>query len=198
MRQKAHANVQDSMTKILVAVTLCLSLSAASLAGLQRPGEPEIRISELEKRIHDLINSERARNKADKLHFDKELSQIARAHSADMVKRKFFGHVNPDGNDASKRGRLAGYTCRKVYVGFFTEGLAENVYQGSLYSRIRIMGNRRSYDWYSAEEIARETVQGWMGSPGHRRNIVEKNYEKEGIGVAISSDHKVYVTEMFC
>ena len=43
-------------------------------------------------------------------------------------------------------------------------------------------------DWYSElsgirEEI-RETMEGWMGSPGHRRNILQKSHRKVNIGLA--------------
>jgi len=173
-------------------------LAVAFVAALQRPAQPEIRIPDLEHRVHDLINKERTKHKESALQFDEGLSRIARAHSADMAKRKFFGHLNPEGQDATERGKRAGYICRKVYAGYFTQGLAENIYQGSLYSRIRITGNQRSYDWYSLDQLAEEAVEGWMDSEGHRKNILEKNYEKTGIGIAVDSDDKVYVTQVFC
>lgn len=168
------------------------------LVSLQKPDQPQIRVPDLERRVHDLINKERAEKKAGNLQFDRRLADIARAHSGDMAKRKFFNHKNPDGKDATARGAAEGYICRKMYAGYFTQGLAENIYQGSLYSSIRITGNRRSYDWYSLDEIAEEVVEGWMDSPGHRRNVLEKTYEKQGIGIAIASDDKVYVTQIFC
>jgi len=170
----------------------------ALVATLQRQGQPEIRIADLEQRVHELINKERAKHKTETLRFDKELGELARAHSADMAKRKFFSHVNPDGRNATERGKRAGYTCQKVYTGYLTQGIAENIYQGNLYSRIRITGNQRSYDWYSAEEIAEEAVEGWMDSPGHRRNILEKAYDRAGIGIAIDAEDRVLVTQVFC
>jgi uncharacterized protein YkwD len=184
--------------KFSASILLSLFLSAASLLALQKSEESRVRVPDLERRVHDLINAERGKKKADNLQFDRSLAEIARAHSADMAKRKFFDHKNPDGKNATARGVAAGYTCRKVYTGFFTEGLAENIYQGSLYSRIRITGKQRSYDWYSLDELAREIVEGWMDSAGHRRNVLEKTYEKEGIGIFISSDDKVFVTQVFC
>jgi uncharacterized protein YkwD len=52
--------------------------------------------------------------------------------------------------------------------------------------------------YMSIEETASQAVVGWMGSPGHRRNILEPSYDREGIGVGISADEKVYVTQNFC
>src|SRR5689334_17863429 len=100
-------------------------LALVLFVALQRPGEPELRLPDLERRVHELINKERTKKKLEALRFDEQLSRIARAHSADMAKRKFFSHVNPDGKNASDRGAKAGYRCQKVYVGGFTDGLAE-------------------------------------------------------------------------
>jgi uncharacterized protein YkwD len=48
------------------------------------------------------------------------------------------------------------------------------------------------------EQIAASTMREWVGSAGHRQNILEKNFTREGIGVAIAGDDKVYVTQILC
>ncbi len=53
-----------------------------------------------------------------------------------------------------------------------------------------------SRDYMTMEEIASRIVDGWMDSPGHRQNILETSYDKEGIGVV--ADERVYVTQNFC
>lgn len=45
------------------------------------------------------------------------------------------------------------------------------------------------------KKLASSTVRGWMNSPGHRQNILNPYYDKEGIVVSISSDDKVYITQ---
>jgi len=170
-------------------------MALLAAAGAQ---EPVIRVSDLERRIHDLINSERAIATAPPLKLEEPLSAIARAHSTDMARRNFFDHVNPEGLDPAERGRRAGYPCRKVYSEYFTEGLAENIYQGSLYRRIIISGAEKSYEWYSTEELARDAVKGWLNSSGHKRNLLDKRYERTGMGASIAPDRKVYITQVFC
>jgi uncharacterized protein YkwD len=184
------------MKLFLSALFVLAAFTPATIA--QKPGQPAIRPADLERRISALVNKERTSKKLTALRLNDALSRIARAHSADMARRNFFSHVNPDGQDPSTRGELAGYACRKIYDSHFTEGLAENIFQGNLYSRVRIQGTEKTYDWNSAEEIANESVDSWMNSPGHRRNILEKNYGETGMGVAISGDDKVYVTQVFC
>ena len=179
----------------MVFLALCW---ATSNAAPQRPGQPAVRISELEQRIHTLINKERTNRNLRPLQLEERLSKVARAHSQDMANRNFFSHVNPDGEDPTARGKASGYTCRKVSGNLITEGLAENLFQGNLYSRMRMRGSETSYDWNSVEKIATEAVTGWMKSTGHRQNILKTSYERTGIGIAISKDHKVYVTQLFC
>ncbi len=43
---------------------------------------------------------------------------------------------------------------------------------------------------------ATKAVEGWLKSPGHLANI-RGNYNKTGIGVAITSSGKVYLTQIF-
>jgi uncharacterized protein YkwD len=175
-----------------------LFLLSISLVAAQRPGEPEIRIPDLERQIHQLINVERDHQNLERLKFDDDLAKIARDHSADMAKRKFFDHVNPDHKNATDRGKAAGYTCRKSYGNYFTNGLAENIFQGNLYSRVTITNGRKSYSWNTPEQIARDTVNSWMRSEGHRKNILDKNFDKEGIGIAIDENDQVLVTQDLC
>jgi len=180
----------------LLLVLWCVVQPAAAT---KHPGQPDIRISSLERRVHDLINKERLDHELAALVSDERLSKIARGHSQDMAARDFFSHTNPEGQDATARGKLAGFTCRKqVARNTFSEGLGENLFQDNLYSRIRISGNERSYDWNTREELAAHSLKGWMNSPGHRRNILEKNYGQTGVGIAVSDDDKVYVTQLFC
>ena len=153
---------------------------------------------DLERRVHHLVNERRAHAHLKPLAFDERLAKIARAHSQDMVRRNFFNHVNPDRLDPTARGKRAGYICRKEYAGHFTQGLGENLLEEPLYRRIRIGGGARIYDWHSSEELATLSVKGWMNSSGHRRNILEPKYDKTGVGIAISGENRVYITQVFC
>ena len=159
---------------------------------------PKTLVPDLERRVHHLVNERRARAHLKPLAFDERLAKIARAHSRDMVRRNFFDHVNPDRLDPTTRGKRAGYTCRKEYAGHSTRGLGENLLEEPLYRRIRIGRGERLYDWRSSEELAMLSVKGWMNSSGHRRNILEPKYDKTGVGIAISPDNRVYITQVFC
>lgn len=159
---------------------------------------PTIEIPTLELRIHELINQQRTNHRLSSLSFDSSLASIARKHSTDMAKNNYFAHVNLQGLDPTDRGNLVGYSCYKNYGTYYTTGIAENIMQNNLYDSVTYYNGIPRYDWNSQEAIAQSTVTGWMNSPGHRQNILTSTYYREGIGVAMSSDNKVYVTEDFC
>ncbi len=168
---------------LLSAVIFCSEIAALA-------SQPRITISELEQKINVLVNSDRQTRNLKPLELDKRLSEIARAHSQDMVKRGFFDHVNPDSEAPRDRLRRAGYHCART--------VGENIFQNNLYSRVTISGKRKTYDWNSADEIAGSTVSGWMHSSGHRKNILSRAYQKTGIGVTVDAGGQVYVTQLFC
>ncbi len=160
--------------------------------------KPIINIAELESEIHLLINNERQKNGIPALQYDVALSDIARSHSRDMATRNYFSHDNPEGDGPTERAIKASYNVHKeLGGGWYSDGIAENIFQNNLYDSVTYYNGIPVYDWNSQSEIAFATVNGWMNSPGHRQNILNSGYDKEGIGIAISSDDKVYITEDF-
>jgi uncharacterized protein YkwD len=159
----------------------------------------QISTTALEQRVHELVNQQRSGNGLSVLRFDPVLADIARKHSEDMAKQHYIAHMNPAGQNPTARGNAAGYTCRKDYGSYYTYGIAENLFQNNLYSSATYFSNRETvYDWNSPEAIVAITVAGWMNSSGHRENILTPTFDREGIGIAIASDDKVYITEDFC
>ena len=161
--------------------------------------KPQFDSQKIEYLVHDLTNQERKNHGLSQLVFDSEITQIARGHSQDMASREYFAHETPEGFTPSDRAEQAGYFCQKIVGLQIYSGIAENIFQGYLFnSYYTLNGEITSYDWSSEEEIAKTTVEGWMNSPGHRDNILTDIFDREGIGVEIMQDNKVYVTQNFC
>jgi uncharacterized protein YkwD len=161
--------------------------------------KPQFDSQKIEDLVHKLTNQERKNYGLSQLLFDSEITQIARKHSQDMASREYFSHETPEGFTPTDRAEEAGYVCQKIVGLQMYSGLAENIFQGYLFnSYYTLNGEITSYDWSSEEEIAKITVDGWMNSPGHRENILANIFDREGIGVEISPDNKVYVTQNFC
>ncbi len=112
-----------------------------------------------------LLNEERAERGLAKLQLNPRLSQAATAHSLDMVDNKYFEHVSKSGRDVVDRLNSTGYLGRAR-----NWAVGENLAWGS--------GGR---------SIPRRIVNGWMGSPGHRHNILSARFREIGIGVALGT-----------
>ena len=126
--------------------------------------------STIEQMVFILTNEERRKAGIPLLKLDPGISDVARKHSADMVVRGFnhdLGGLGPH-----ERAYAAGFPC----------GFAENIY----------MHHRKS----SNEAMARALVDGWMESPGHRKNILRPNALEIGVGIVVTRND-VYATQNF-
>ena len=166
------------------------------------PTPPAIQLSGKEQSIarliHEKINSQRRRHGLQPLKWDPTITVIAQRHSEDMAANSFFSHNNRQGQSPTDRGLAMGFDCRKDYPGYYTYGLAENIWQGFTYGSTTTIGFITRKNFLSDDEIASRSVSGWMNSPGHRENILTREYTDSGIGVAITEDDKVYATQNFC
>ncbi|HYK57071.1 MAG TPA: CAP domain-containing protein, partial [Flavisolibacter sp.] len=89
------------------------------------------------------------------LTWNEQLEKAAQAHSTDMYKKRYFSHTSPNGDGAGDRIAKAGYRWQ-----FYAENIG--------------MGYRNE----------NEVVEGWLKSPGHCKNIMNKNYKEMGVAKA--------------
>ena len=128
--------------------------------------------TEIEKHTFDLINTARHENGVTPLTWDPELCIMARAHSADMVRRQFFSHETPDGLRMTDRAHTFGIAHFKL--------LGENI------------AFNQGFD-----DPGGFAVERWMRSSGHRANILNPRFQESAIGVFVASDGTVYLTQEF-
>ncbi len=196
MIQKNH-KIIVMLTCIAFLFSCAPSPSRIDPGAFKKQPQPKINISGLEKQIHTLINNERQKHGLSQLEWDYALAGIARKHSRDMAKRNYFDHNSPEGRDFSHRYQQENYQCA-VRVNRTIHAGAENIALNNLYDSVTTVNGEAFHDWNSPEKIAETTVQGWMKSPGHRKNILTPHGKHEGIGVVIAPDDKVYITQNFC
>ena len=135
---------------------------------------------ELERRVFQLTNEARRKNGLPSLDSDNDLAVKARAKSADMLTNNYFSHTNPEGKtlkDRMQEEKPASYRT--------ISRIGENIY----------MGARFDYS-VDVKTQARMIVDGWMTSPGHRKNILDPSYTHMGVGVA-AKDKMCYATQIF-
>jgi uncharacterized protein YkwD len=171
-------------------IILCLLLA---LFGASFAAEP-FSATVLERRIFSAVNAQRVKAGLAPLKTNLKLETIARAHSIDMAKRNYTSHVTPEGLDPSARAKKAGFNTVKKEGNVTRRGVGENIYetQSSLESEGVV-----TYYIADMDELVKKAVDGWMNSPGHRKNILNKDYTISGLGVAVSKDKKVKITQVF-
>jgi len=151
--------------------------------------------------LHRLVNAARQSEGLPPLVYEEGLSRIAGAHSKDMVARGFFQHVNPEGENPLQRAQKMRFEPppfkKGERVGF---GIGENIYQSAVHGGISsetTAGTRYlTYKWLSPEALAKQIVNGWMASPGHRQNILSKEFTHQGFGYAVK-ETRIWVTQNF-
>jgi uncharacterized protein YkwD len=152
---------------------------------LARPAPPS-RLAQLsdtrntEKIILDAVNRARAIDRncgerhftaAPALTLNRALGAAALAHSVDMARQGYFSHQGKDGREVEQRAVQAGYRWR---------GIGENIAAG--------------------QESPEEAVAGWLESPGHCANIMNRWFTEMGAGYATSGGRdkpRVYWTQVF-
>lgn len=134
-------------------------------------------MTEIEQRVFDLTNVQRHRNRLRPLAEASTLSIAAKRHSEDMLRRRFFNHVNPD---------------RKTHVDRIDAVLrwksgetAENLWMRS-----------GPVTKANLAKIVDDAIAQLMASRHHRANIINRRYTHMGIGVALTAS-EVRVTQLF-
>lgn len=107
--------------------------------------------------VQDLLqdtNQKRAEAGLPPLNLDAQLTQAAAGKAQDMFTQNYWAHISPTGTTPWDFIRGAGY--QYIYAG-------ENLARG----------------FNSAQDV----VNAWMASPGHRANLLSKNYQDVGFAV---------------
>ena len=125
------------------------------------------------KQVLELINRERAARRLKPLSPNVRLGAAAWLHSREMYQRRYFSHRSPNRLSAS-------FTDRIRNAGVVKHGAAgENIAMTHL-----------------SRDVATRLVQMWMASPGHRANILHKDFQFSGLGIFGDGDY-IYATHVF-
>ena len=117
-------------------------------------------LDDIQNDVIRLTNKYRRKQGLRRLKADSKLSNAAQGHADDMDNvGRYLGHKSSDGRDFEARIDEAGYDWRSI---------RENVASG--------------------QQSARDVVQGWIESPGHRANILSDDITEIGIGFSVDDD----------
>ncbi|MCC0639379.1 MULTISPECIES: CAP domain-containing protein [unclassified Clostridioides] len=124
--------------------------------------------SAYQKEVVDLVNVERSKAGLNPLTLDADVSNVATKKSQDMIDNNYFAHNSPTYGSPFDM-------LKKFGISYKTAG--ENIAMG--------------------QKTPKEVVNAWMNSEGHRKNILNPNYSKIGVGVAQKSGGSIYWTQIF-
>ncbi|HBH3650580.1 TPA: sporulation protein [Clostridioides difficile] len=131
-------------------------------------GSTSENFSAYQKEVVDLVNVERAKAGLNPLTLDSSISNVATKKSQDMIDNNYFSHNSPTYGSPFDM-------LKKFGVSYKTAG--ENIAMG--------------------QKTPKEVVNAWMNSEGHRKNIMNPNFSKIGVGVAQKSGGSIYWTQIF-
>lgn len=115
-----------------------------------------------------LTNLERAKAGLPSLVWNQALAEVAEAHCADMSERGYFSHGTPEGITPFDRAKAAGIAFTAV---------AENIAAG--------------------QPDPESVMQGWMNSPGHRKNILDPELTELGVAFVRGGRYGIYWAQEF-
>ncbi|MBR3928437.1 MAG: hypothetical protein IKJ65_05465 [Clostridia bacterium] len=122
----------------------------------------------LERMMFSLVNEDRARYGKSALSLDPELSRIARIKAQDMLSNGYFAHTSPTYGNIRTMLNTFGVSYRAA---------SENI--------------ARSRSIYHAEAAFLSS------STGHRQTLLSSAWTKVGIGIAVTPQGFVYVSQVF-
>ncbi len=114
------------------------------------------------KQVLNMVNKERRNRGLKPVVGSSTLAQVANGHAKDMNYNKYFSHNSRNGDDLGDR--LHDERARYRVAG-------ENIARG--------------------HKTATSVMKGWMKSPGHKKNILNKRFRR--LGVAKSGTYWVQV-----
>lgn len=133
-------------------------------------------LSRTEQIILQQTNAFREQQQLGALQANPELHEAAQDFADFMVRTGTYSHT-ADGKQPAERAENHGYDACIV-----AENLAEQF----------------SSTGFTAEELARQFVEGWKQSPGHRKNMLDPDVTDIGLAVARRDDSSTYIAvQMF-
>ncbi len=165
----------------------------------------------LEKTIFKYTNIARKKNHLLSFIWDDALALTARDHSIEMAKLKYMAHESPVSKNKTLKHRLENHDVTLVNhafgenlgVDYFLDVAGKPFYminddKGEV---ILVDGKtEKPVPHQTYKQFAKKIVANWMKSPGHRKNILNKQYQLLGIGISKGEYQglpAIYVTQNF-
>ncbi len=132
------------------------------------PPSSDSELSQMERRVHELVNQYRQAQNLPPLTVDPRISDQARKHS-----------------EAMARGEMT----------FSHDGFEDRIKEIGQSLAYRSAAENLAYNIGYPDPVT-QAVEGWIGSPGHQKNMVGA-YDLTGIGMAKNAKGEYYYSQIF-
>lgn len=170
-RNNYHPHILSHRVLALLSV-LVMTIKIASISFVVlSPAATTLASAITNETIVSLANSARVGGGLSELTTSSLLSKAAQTKANDMLSRQYFSHNTPDGATPWSFIKAVGYSYTTA-------------------------GENLAIDFTDADAV--QTA--WMNSPGHRANIMNKNFTQIGIGIAqgtFDNHQTIIVVQMF-
>lgn len=126
-------------------------------------------LANMKQEAEILVNRQRTARGLQAVSTNAKLESVAQSYACDMAVHGYFSHKGRNNSNVMKRVQKAGYSgCQ----------FAENIALGLPDSK--------------------STIDGWMGSSGHKKNILLRKIDEMGMGIAVQDGRMLWVQVLAC
>ena len=137
---------------------------------------PEIDGEALEIAVFKRVNEKRTATGVHAFSHSEQVRLISRLHSKDMAERDYFDHVDPDGGGPEERhARYNGCNLANENLAVLSVNPDDDI-----------------------KSLTDRAVEIWSESEGHNTTQLSDYYYVSGVGVHVTAEGRVYITQNFC
>ena len=178
------------MNRRLLLIVFFASMMASRPASAQEAG--------FVRDVFDRINAERIQNGLKPCTYDKKLEKASQFHAEWMARNRKMEHLQEEAKSLEDHKACTHHPInRAIRAGysewsdvFFIENRPDGQIVVTKPDANDHVGEIISAGWKAGHPASQTeiVVNGWMKSPGHRKEILTAHYEEMGIGVACTPD----------
>ncbi|GAC1412416.1 MAG: hypothetical protein NVSMB66_1380 [Candidatus Doudnabacteria bacterium] len=170
MPKRLHLQYKLALAIALVLLTTRIGLGSLYTGNLSIfASASDITVSS----VSEAVNQERIQRNIAPLSYNSKLARAADSKSRDMITRKYFAHIDPEGH----------YIWDKIVSNGYTP--------------YTMLGENLAVDFSDVGGL----VSAWIDSPTHRANLLNTGFKEQGMGVAFgdtnNGEFSVAVTNTF-
>jgi uncharacterized protein YkwD len=168
--------ISSSLIDMVSEPSIKSETNTSGVPAINASNHSSINGTELEMKIFNKVNEFRRNHEKNPFTHSERVRLIARLHSAEMGKRGYFDHTNPEGIAPPER--------HNQYKG--CKNPNENI---AMLKEPQVIDTRK---------IATQVVSMWANSSGHNTTMMSGYYYVSAVGVYVTENRSIYVTQNFC